>query len=183
MPRPKIRNVKPTARAIRSGIRARTAEALKLAASYLFFRYRYSCHFEVGIQAWGKRRVDIVGNKISGQLVVVEVKSSWADLTTDTKLLEYLPYADRFYICVTSKVWQKLQTEKRQLQRLTSRTGVLVLNETTGYAEIKRPARHVDVAPELRLNMLARLAWRNGALSKRVERSRKRVYVVDSTSA
>lgn len=169
----------PSVAAKAAGIRAKTAVALKQAAAYLFFKYRFSCHFEVGIQAWGSRRVDIIGNKISGQIVIVEVKSSVADFRNDTKFHEYLPYCDRFYLATTCKVWQKIQDDKALLEKLGKRAGVIVLNDVTGYADIKRPAKSEDVEPETRMSVLARLAWRNGDLSKRTERSRKRVFIED----
>ncbi len=51
--------------------RLQIAEALKTAAAYHFLRYGYSITFELGIQSWGRRRVDMVGNKIRGDLVIV----------------------------------------------------------------------------------------------------------------
>lgn len=53
--------------------RAKTAEALKKAVSFMFFKYRYSMTTELGVMPWGRRRADVVGCKISGDLVLIEV--------------------------------------------------------------------------------------------------------------
>jgi len=127
---------------------------------------------------WGRRRVDVIGNKISGQIVIVEVKSSLADLRTDNKMHEYRPFCDRMYLCVTKKVYEKAQTAKLLTQRRLGDCGVLVLDDT-GYCRIRTKARSRPMDLEVRVTILARLAWRSGDLSKRTRRARKRIYIKD----
>lgn len=65
--------------------RKEIADALKEASAMMFFKYRYAMTFELGLSLWGKRRADVIGNRISGNIVIVECKSSIADFRTDVK--------------------------------------------------------------------------------------------------
>ena len=156
--------------------RKEIADAVKEASAYMFFRYSYSMAFEVGLQAWGSRRADVIGNKINGDLVLIEVKSSVADFRSDSKWHEYLPYADRVYLAFTIDVARKINKDKELMSRIPKRVGVLVL-EPTGFMRVVKRAQIVPVETPIRLSMLARLAWRAGELSKRTTRARKRIYL------
>jgi hypothetical protein len=156
--------------------RAQTAEALKKAVSFMFFKYGYSMTTELGILKWGRRRADVIGNKIGGDLVLIEVKSSVADFRTDNKWTEYLPYADRVYLAFTKEVARKIHDNPELKARIPKRVGVLVLG-SDGYMKTAKPARRESVSTENRISILARLAWRAGDLSKRTQRSRERVFI------
>lgn len=162
----------------RKSTRKEVADALKRAAAFLFFKYGYSCSFELGLESWGSRRADVIGSKISGAIVIIEIKSSVADFRADDKLKTYLKHCDRFYLCFTKKVWLKVKENETLMEKLPKRAGVIALQED-GYAKIVRPCKIKEMAPENRLAILARLAWRNGELSKRVKRARERVFVND----
>jgi len=162
--------------------RKHIADVLKQAAAYAFFRYGYSMSFEVGLKAWGSRRADILGNKINGDLVLLEVKSSVADFRSDTKWHEYLDYADRVYLVFTKEVARKIHDEPELKARIPKRVGVMVL-EDYGYTRVVKNAQRVDVDPKLRMLTLARLAWRQGELSKRTTRARKRFFLGDKIVA
>jgi hypothetical protein len=68
---------------IKPGSRKEVADGLKLAAAFLLFRRGYAVAFELGISAWGSRRADVIGNKINGHMIMVEVKSSVEDFRKD----------------------------------------------------------------------------------------------------
>jgi hypothetical protein len=51
------------------------------------------------------------------------------------------------------------------------------LSSKTGYMRTIKPAKRVEVAPDIRVTTLARLAWRAGDLSKRTNRQRKRIFI------
>lgn len=156
--------------------RRQIAEALKTAAAYHFLRYGYSITFELGIQSWGRRRVDVVGNRIGGDLVIVEIKSSVADYRTDLKWTEYLPYADRFYLMFSAAVARKIRDHPELRARIPPQVGVLILG-TDGFVKTVKPARRQEVTIENRLNILSRMAWRSGEMSKRTVRARQRVFL------
>ena len=156
------------------------ADALKEAAANYFFGYGFSVSFELGIQSWGRRRVDVIGSKISGEIVIAEIKSSVADFTTDKKLAEYIPYADRMYLVFTKEVARKINAKPEVKARIPKGVGVMILGDD-GYIKIIRPARKTVVGESNRLSVLARLAWRNGELSKRNSAQRKRVFLDEAT--
>lgn len=156
--------------------RAGIALQLKEAAANYFFRYHYSCTYELGLTAWGRRRADLVASKINGNIVLVEAKSCVADFVSDCKWTEYIKYADKTYLAFTEKTWADLKA-KDMLDRIPVGVGVLVLDSKSGYMKAVRKATNNVLSSETRLKVLARLAWRHGDLSKRVTRNRKRVFV------
>ena len=48
----------------------------------------------------GGRRADVIGVNGSGEVAIVEVKTSEADFRADRKWREYLPFCDGFYFAV-----------------------------------------------------------------------------------
>lgn len=156
--------------------RKEIADALKVAAANLFFKSRYSCTYELGLESWGAIRADVVAVKLSGHIVIVEVKSSVADFKADNKFKRYLKYCDRFYFCFTPDTWNKIQAKEELISRVPKRAGVILLLNS-GYARIVRPCKIKEMNTDNRLAILARLAWRSGDLSKRVRRQRVRVYL------
>lgn len=166
---------------VTASMRKPTTEALKQAASYLFFHYRYACHLEIGVMPWGRRRADVVAVKLNGQIVIVEVKSCVADFRTDTKWTEYLPYCHKFYLAMMPQTWDKLKQESETV-KLLSKHGVGVIGlMADGYAKIMRPATEYEMDDDKHRSLLARLAWRAADLSKRNRRTRERVFVEQST--
>lgn len=157
--------------------RKEVANTLKLASAQMFFRYRYSLSYELAVLPWGKRRADVIGCKLNGDLVVIEVKSCVADFRTDSKWTEYFPFCDRFYLAFTEKTAKKISSNSELLGRIPKRVGILVLDEKSGYMRTIKPAKRVLVEPETRLKILARMAWRSGDLSKRIQRARKRFFI------
>jgi hypothetical protein len=158
--------------------RTETAEALKKASAMMFFKYGFSLTFELGILPWGRRRADVIGCKIKGDLVLIEVKSSVADFRSDDKWTEYLPFADRVYLAFTKEVAKKIYNNHELKARIPKRVGILVLGDD-GYMKTAKPAKRVTVEAETRISILARLAWRAGDLSKRLKRQRERVFIED----
>lgn len=161
---------------IRKPTRREIADTLKRASAFMFFRYRYSMTFELGLESWGSRRADVIGNKISGDIVIVEIKSSLEDFKQDHKFQSYLPYCDRMYFAFTKDVALKINKNPELMARIPSRVGILVLSEY-GYMRVVKKAKIVPVELSARMLILARLAWRQGELSKRTTRARQRVYL------
>jgi len=81
------------------------------------------------------RRADLMGIDARGDIVIVEVKVSRADLLGDAKWTDYLDYCDRFYWGLSPSIDRAcLETEAFAPERC----GVIVAD---GYdAEILRPA-------------------------------------------
>ncbi len=66
--------------------------------SRLFFRHDLMSLCEVPLA--NRRRADIMALDARGQIVIVEIKVSRADLLGDAKWPEYLDYCDRFFWAV-----------------------------------------------------------------------------------
>ena len=155
------------------------ADALKEATAYLFFRYRYSVAFELGVEEWGRRRADVVANKVNGHVVIVECKSCKADLANDYKWPQYVPFSNQFYFSFTPDTYDRIKADPELVKRLRSPHVGVILLLANGYARIVKRSKIRETSPEIKISMLARLAWRAGDLSKRTRRSRKRVYLPD----
>lgn len=151
--------------------RSQVAAALKKAAAFYLFRYGFAVTYELGVMPWGSRRADIVANKVSGKIVILEVKSSLADFRTDKKWRSYLDYCDKFMFCTTEELYAKIKDE------LPPEVGVVCLSPETGYAYMAKKSPNLPITDENRITVLSRLAYRNGDLSRRTTRARQRVYL------
>jgi len=101
----------------------------------------------------GGRRADLMGIDSRGQVVIVEIKVSRADLMGDGKWTDYLDHCDRFYWGLSPHLdRQCLETADFH----PDRCGVIVAD---GYdAEILRPAPLLKLAPARRKDEVERLA-------------------------
>lgn len=61
------------------------------------------------------RRADIAAIGASGEVSIVEIKSSVADFQSDAKWPEYMPYCDQFYFAVGPEFPQELIPEEAGL--------------------------------------------------------------------
>ena len=100
------------------------------------------------------RRADMMAIDAKGQLVIVEIKVSRADLLGDAKWTDYLDYCDRFYWAVPSALALILDEERF----LPGETGLLVADRYD--AAIWREAAHRPLAPARRKAELLRFARR-----------------------
>ncbi len=66
----------------------------------MFLRHDIVAIAEVPLD--GGRRADLMGIGPKGELIVVEIKVSRADLLGDAKWTDYLPHCDRFFWAVPS---------------------------------------------------------------------------------
>ncbi|KPL69148.1 hypothetical protein SZ64_14150 [Erythrobacter sp. SG61-1L] len=111
----------------------RHARAVARGIARLFARNDIWCLAEMPLR--NGRRADLMGIDPKGQIVIVEIKVSRADLLGDGKWPDYLDYCDRFFWGVPPELDRApLETEGF----LPSTCGVIVAD---GYdAEILRPA-------------------------------------------
>jgi hypothetical protein len=132
------------------------AAAVARGVSRLFMRNQIVVQPEVSLR--NHRRADLMGISAKGEIVLVEIKCSRADLMGDQKWLEYLDYCDRFYWAVPSGFdCSPIDGEAF----LPERTGLIVADAYD--AEIIRPAALVSLAAARRkveTERLARLAMR-----------------------
>ena len=100
------------------------------------------------------RRADMMAIDGKGQLVIVEIKVSRADLVGDGKWTDYLDYCDRFYWAVPSALSAMLDEDRF----LPGEAGLLVADRYD--AAVWREAAHRPLAPARRKAELLRFARR-----------------------
>ena len=100
------------------------------------------------------RRADLMAIDPKGQLVIVEIKVSKADLVGDSKWTDYLDYCDRFFWAVPPHLASLLDEERF----LPAEAGLLVSDRYD--AAIWREAAHNPLAPARRKAELLRFARR-----------------------
>ena len=100
------------------------------------------------------RRADMMAIDPKGQLVIVEIKVSRADLVGDLKWIDYLDYCDRFYWAVPSSLAALLDDPRF----LPGEAGLLVADRYD--AALWREAAHRPLAPARRKAELLRFARR-----------------------
>lgn len=117
----------------------------------LFARNNIWCVGEMPLRS--NRRADLMGIDPKGQLVIVEIKVSRADLLGDSKWTDYLDHCDRFYWGLAAHLDPAcMATEAFQ----PDRCGLIMAD---GYdAEIIRPAPTVPLAAVRRKAETERLA-------------------------
>ncbi|MBH0111422.1 MmcB family DNA repair protein [Novosphingobium sp. YJ-S2-02] len=128
-----------------------TAADVVRGVSRLFARNDIWCTPEMMLR--NGRRADLMGIDARGQVILVEIKVSRADLLGDGKWTDYLDYCDRFYWALPPSLDRApLETEAF----LPESCGVIVAD---GYdAEILRPAPLRQMAAARRKVEVERLA-------------------------
>lgn len=117
----------------------------------LFARNDIWCMAEMPLRSG--RRADLMGIDAKGQLVIVEIKVSRADLMGDGKWPDYLGHCDRFYWGLAAHLDRACMDTDAFLPE---RCGLIVAD---GYdAEIVRPAATVPLAAARRKAETERLA-------------------------
>lgn len=153
-----LRESREAEQAAQSILTANSDQAIERAAllvargiGRLFARNDIWCLAEMPLRSG--RRADLMGIDAKGQIVIVEIKVSRADLLGDGKWTDYLEFCDRFYWGLPPELDRSaLDTEAF----LPERCGVIVAD---GYdAEILRPAASVPLAAARRKVETERLA-------------------------
>jgi len=100
------------------------------------------------------RRADLMAIDSGGSFTIVEIKVAKADLTGDSKWLDYLEYCDRFYWAVSPYLARILDEERY----LPGEAGLIVADRYD--AAVVREAAHRPLAPARRKAELLRFARR-----------------------
>lgn len=139
-----------------------TAAQLKDAVSSYYTKRRYCIHFEVGLNRRGKLRADVVALSMSGQLIIVETKSSKRDYTSDRKWQNYRPYANKLYLAFDEEVFDEVA------HLVPADVGVLVVRDriypsgrTRKVVAVEQRARSHEVDVEIQFNMIVRMAFKS----------------------
>ena len=127
------------------------AAAIARGVGRLFARHQILVQPEVSLR--NHRRADLMGINAKGEIIIVEIKCSKADLLGDQKWPEYLEYCDRYFWAVPADFDLTL-FEKPAF--LPERAGLIVADAYD--AEMIRPAAYVPVAAARRKTETQRLA-------------------------
>lgn len=130
------------------------AAAVARGVARLFSRHDIMVLSEVSLP--NKRRADLMGVDAKGQIVIVEIKVSRADLLGDNKWTEYLDYCDRFYWALPGEF------DISPLDRpdfMPDRAGLIIADAYD--AEMVRSAATHALAPARRKTETMRLARRS----------------------
>lgn len=123
----------------------------------------YGVNKELAVVAKGRRKVDIIGVNLKGNIIVIEIKSCLKDFKDDKKWQEYLPYCNQFYFLFTQVAWTQVKPIFHDIKGV----GVLILCPETGYLTTVKPSRKREMDASIYQSILLRLAWRNATHSKR----------------
>jgi hypothetical protein len=116
------------------------APSVARGTSRLFLRNQIMVQSEVSLR--NGRRADLMGLTTKGEIIIVEIKCSRADLLGDQKWPEYLEYCDRFFWAVPAGFdIGPLHGDAF----MPERAGLIIADAYD--AEIARPAALVPLAP------------------------------------
>lgn len=142
-------------------VNAATTAAVTRGICRLFARNDIWCLTEMPLRS--SRRADIMGIDAKGQVIIVEIKTSRADLLGDGKWPDYLDHCDRFFWGLAAHLDRSCMESEAFAPQLC---GLIVAD---GYdAEILRPAPLRPLAAARRkveVEKLARAALRRQALA------------------
>lgn len=145
------------------------AKLLRHEVSKYLSKMGFSCHYEVGLNRWGKLRADVLAFNYKRRLIVVEVKSSLVDYKTDKKWRDYLPFSNVMYFAfahdfpLTDEIKKALKEEG---------VGILVVNldapkiklYRSGSVKCVQSAARRPMLGEAKRDIVVRIAYRSGRL-------------------
>jgi hypothetical protein len=146
---------------------------LKRAATYYLVDKLYSVYDEVGLKSdnkYSKLRADILGLTVRGQTVIVEIKSCWADFTSDTKWESYLPFANKMYFAISIELFESKHGAYIKDRLKAHGVGLMVVTEG-GNVIVKQNAKHRKVKGDLKRWIITKMAWRGGFCKATADRS------------
>ena len=136
------------------------ADAVARGVMRMFARHKIAVQREVTLR--NNRRADLMGVSDKGDVILVEIKCSRADLLGDGKWPDYLDYCDKYFWALPPSLDAALLDGEGFLPE---RCGVIIADGYGG--EILRPAARHPLSPARRkveVQRLASLAMRRLAL-------------------
>lgn len=137
-----------------------SALQIKQHVSRYFTEKNYAVHFEVGLLSAGTLRADVLAMNMGQRLVIVEVKSSVQDFTTDKKWQQYAKYCDQFYFAMGRDTYDKLKKRDK-----LPRCGVFVVDGTVCHLYGRSSVVKIN-DPEVRQNLVTRMAYRSANVTR-----------------
>lgn len=121
---------------------------------------RYSNHIEFGLNKYGNLRADVWSLNTKCHVVISEVKSSWADFSSDKKWHKYFEYCHKFYFVISERLFES-HGEKILARIKGSGAGIIVVT-SLGNAKVKKNATAHETSNKILSRLLIHAAWRGG---------------------
>ena len=153
-----------------------TTEKLERAAIGYLVKRKFSCFKELGLKRWGRRRADIMGLHMSGEIILCEIKSGADDYNRDEKWREYLEYSHKTYFVISDAHFNSRAGERLCNEAREEGVGVLVLCPKSGWLRVRVNAKRRRMTGQNKRDIVYRMAWRSGEFSARNTR-RTRQYL------
>lgn len=156
--------------------RKEITEKLYEAVTYYFVKKMHSVHREVGVERWGRKRLDAMCIDFRSNITGVEVKSCLADFRTDKKWRAYLSHCNRLYFMFPPSVLKSRKFAEIKAELKAEGVGILTLSPTTGKVRCVTGARYHEVSDARKFELYRKLAWIGGDSRRNIKRI-KRVYL------
>lgn len=152
--------------------RREITEKLHQAVMYYYVKKTYSVHREVGVERWGKARIDMMALSLSSQVIGIEVKSCLADFRADAKWRKYLSHSNKFYFMFAPSILQSRKYDEIKAELKAEGVGILTLT-TTGRVRCALRAKTREVSEVKKFDIYKKLAWRGGDSKRNIKRTYK----------
>jgi hypothetical protein len=143
------------------------ASEIKTAATRYFVKKRMAVNEEMGLCRGGRFRADLLCLSFSGDVTIVEVKSSVADFRADKKWHNYVELSNRFYFAMSPAVYAKVKDDIPRgvgvllVSRATDRMGRNLLKSKVAKYAFRR-----ELDAVVNLDLIIRLAFRNAQFNR-----------------
>lgn len=153
----------------------RKSETLRIkhAATYYLTDKNFSVYDEVGLKSdsrYSRLRADLLGITVSGEIVIVEVKSCWQDFTSDNKWEKYLAFCNKMYFAISADLYNSKHSEHIIKRLKEFGIGLLVVSDL-GSVSVKSNCKRRKVLGKTRRWLITKLAWRGGFCKATADRS------------
>lgn len=156
--------------------RGEITKKLQQALTYYFVKKMYAIHHEVGVERWGKLRLDALCTDLVGNFVGIETKSCLADYRSDSKWRKYLEHVDMLYFLFAPDILKSRCFAEIKVELKEAGVGILALSETTGQIRCVLRAKRNPISIVRKHLMYKKLAWRAGDSKRNIKRTQK-VYL------
>lgn len=148
------------------------AQILKQVLAKYWTKKRWAVAFETGIVRKGRLRADVLITSMGSQIIICETKSSVADFKADKKWHQYLRYCDKFYFVMDATTYAKVK------ELIPAKVGVFVVDDSMKIRIVRKSSTN-SVKPEVRLNVITRMAYKSADVvrGKRVSKTAGAKYV------
>jgi hypothetical protein len=153
--------------------RREITETLTMAALMYWTKKKYAVYKEIGIERWGRQRADLLAVSLKGDLVIVEVKSGYADYKADCKWPRYLGKAHRFYFAISESLYLSKHGKLIAAEAKEKGAGVMVLDSKSGFMRVKVKSKRFAVTQDTVFKLVLKMAWRHGFNASNTRRRRQ----------